>query len=287
MNSRASSKLIIPHLYDPASTLVGILDQLSPDEPTQGRKIALILHGSGGHKDYLFQKRLALRLPMDSFRFDFRGCHESTGTWRQGGLNDDVDDLRVVTDYLKSKLGYDVDLVVGHSRGSVVGMKWICSTEEGQRVSAFINVSGRCRMKKIYGEHWIPHDFDEQGYTIWRPTVARKVLELKLYPEDFRMFAEFDTSFVWDQFPEPTDVLTIHGLSDAVVPPYDAIIYSKALSRRRPGTHSLHLVEDADHNFTNRQDEVVDVILEWWQAHLHKDLATGIWTAATDIRGKL
>jgi hypothetical protein len=24
------------------------------------------------HKDYLFQKRLAHRLPMDSFRFDFR-----------------------------------------------------------------------------------------------------------------------------------------------------------------------------------------------------------------------
>lgn len=24
------------------------------------------------HKDYIFQKRLALRLPIDSFRFDFR-----------------------------------------------------------------------------------------------------------------------------------------------------------------------------------------------------------------------
>lgn len=24
------------------------------------------------HKDYLFQKRLAVRIPIDSFRFDFR-----------------------------------------------------------------------------------------------------------------------------------------------------------------------------------------------------------------------
>lgn len=26
----------------------------------------------GRHKNYLYQKRLALRLPIDSFRFDFR-----------------------------------------------------------------------------------------------------------------------------------------------------------------------------------------------------------------------
>jgi hypothetical protein len=30
------------------------------------------------HKDYLFQKRLAKVLPMDSFRFDFRYVHNST-----------------------------------------------------------------------------------------------------------------------------------------------------------------------------------------------------------------
>lgn len=31
---------------------------------------------------------------------------------------------------------------------------------------------------------------------------------------------------------------------------YDAIIYSRALGARTPGTHNLHLVEKADHNFT-------------------------------------
>lgn len=116
------------------------------------------------HKDYLFQKRLALRLPFDSFRFDFRygatvcelpwvtglksyrGNHESGGQWRQGGFADDVEDLVTVVAYLRSTYGYEVDMVVGHSRGSVVGMHWLCTSEAGKRVRALVNVSGRYRM---------------------------------------------------------------------------------------------------------------------------------------------
>lgn len=31
---------------------------------------------------------------------------------------------------------------------------------------------------------------------------------------------------------------------------YDAIIYARVFGARTPGTHNLHLIEDADHNFT-------------------------------------
>lgn len=31
---------------------------------------------------------------------------------------------------------------------------------------------------------------------------------------------------------------------------YDAIIYARIFGARAPGTHNLHLIEDADHNFT-------------------------------------
>jgi len=51
-----------------------------------------------------------------------------------------------VVDYLRRIYGYEVDVVVGHSRGSVVGMHWLCTSEEGQRARAMINVSGRYRM---------------------------------------------------------------------------------------------------------------------------------------------
>jgi len=99
-----------------------------------------------GHKDYLFQKRLAVRLPLDSFRFDFRGNHETGGVWKQGALDEDLVDLQAVVDYLKQTYGYVIELVVGHSRGSVVAFRWISTTEDGRKVSAFVNASGRYRM---------------------------------------------------------------------------------------------------------------------------------------------
>lgn len=76
-----------------------------------------------------------------------RGSHESGGTWKFAGFEDDVVDLEVVVAYLKKEYGYEIALVVGHSRGSVVGMRWMCTSEEGKRVKGYVNASGRYRME--------------------------------------------------------------------------------------------------------------------------------------------
>lgn len=72
----------------------------------------------------------------------------------------------------------------------------------------------------------------------------------RTYRKDYDEFASVDTSIVWTQFPVHVHVLTLHGLKDAVVPPYDAFIYARIYGARNPGTHTLRYVEDADHNFT-------------------------------------
>lgn len=239
------------------------------------------------HKDYLYQKRLALRLPIDSFRFDFRGNHETPGEWRHGALADDVADLQVVVKYLISNFGYKIKLVVGHSRGSIAAFHWLCTSEEGKTVAGFVNCSGRYRMHKIYESLlpiYKPH-FDAQGFYDWKVTVARKEVVGRIFPSDLEEFIKWNTSIVWDRFPLNTHVLSLHGLNDTTVPPYDAIIYARALGSRAPGSHNLHLIEDADHNFTGRQDEIVDTILEWWQLCERGDLKTGVWR--TGVRGKL
>lgn len=136
------------------------------------------------HKDYLFQRLLAQHFPIDSFRFDFRsvlftkllfavsylhnhtlfwclfglpnvrlylyqirGNHETGGTWKQGALDEDLEDVDAVVAYLKSTYGYEIELIVGHSRGSLVAFRWIASTENGRKVPAFVNVSARYRMR--------------------------------------------------------------------------------------------------------------------------------------------
>lgn len=64
-----------------------------------------------------------------------------------GGLTNDVDDIQVVAEYMKRNYGYDVVMVIGHSRGSISGCKWVCSgSEETKSVRMFVNVSGRYRM---------------------------------------------------------------------------------------------------------------------------------------------
>ncbi|KAI0313242.1 ectomycorrhiza-regulated esterase [Amylostereum chailletii] len=277
--SKKTTRVDIPHTHLQDVTLVGTLEQLAPEQPTHGRKIALILHGTMGHKDYLFQKRLAQKLPLDSFRFDFRGAHESSGTWNYAGVGEDVEDLRVVVAYLVREYGYVVDLVVGHSRGSVAGMYWLCTSEEGRRVGGMVNVSGRYRMDRVLQDRppeWLA-GLRDQGYFEWRVTVARKPLVVRITAQDMDAFARWDTSIVWERFPARTDVLTVHGLRDMTVPAYDAFIYARAFAARSPGTHNLHVVEEGDHNLTGHFDHVVETVLDWWAARERDELRTGVW----------
>ncbi|KIL67727.1 hypothetical protein M378DRAFT_9014 [Amanita muscaria Koide BX008] len=230
------------------------------------------------HKDYLHQRKLAEQLPLDSFRFDFRGNHESTGKWSYSDILGHVADIQTAVDYLKNTFGYVPQLIVSHSLGSLAAFYWICHTADGQRLPAFVNVSGRYRMKKLYEStnKW-QKSLNEQGYYELTVPVARKPVTFRIYLNDFEKFANWDTAFVWHKFPATTDVLTVHGMSDITVPPGDALIYAKALGARRPGTHALHLMEGADHNFTGHIDELIGSILEWWELRRRGGLNTEIW----------
>lgn len=119
--------------------------------------------------------------------------------------------------------------------------------------------------------------FDEQGYHDATVPVARQPVPFRILADDFKHFTEWDTSFVWSNFPSATDVLSIHGLADNTVPPADALIYAKALSTRMPGTHSLHMIEGADHNFIGHHEEVVGSVLQWWEHRQQQRLKSGIW----------
>ena len=66
--------------------------------------------------------------------------------WKLGGFKEDCVDLSVVIEYLKTKFGYVIDMLVGHSRGAVVAFNWFCSSPDAKYASAMVNVSGRYRM---------------------------------------------------------------------------------------------------------------------------------------------
>ncbi|KAG9315683.1 hypothetical protein JVU11DRAFT_3329 [Chiua virens] len=300
---RTSTKLHIPH---PAGdfTLVGVLEQLESSRPTNGRKIALV--GIQSILTWTPILRITRRSCMEQWDIKItcsrngsrRRCPlihlDSTfGEITKAAASGDRGDLPTTSRTLwRSSLtsgvpyGYEIHMLVGHSRGSVAGMYWLCTSEQGKGVSALVNVSGRYRMHRIYdGVDAYKEQWATKGYFDWNVVVARKPVVQKIYPHDLEIFSRWNSAIVWDKFPSNIDVLTIHGLADRTVPVYDAVIYARAFGSRAPGTHNLHLIEDADHNFTGRQDEIVDCILEWLEAKRARSLVTGVFKTGT--RGKL
>lgn len=281
--SLKTTRIWIPHEIAKDCRIAGDLEQVAPDSPTQGRKLALILHGSMGHKDYLFQKKLAKVLTMDSYRFDFRGNHETGGVWKMAALHEDVEDIQSVARYMSKVFGYVVDVIVGHSRGSVSAMCWVTTSPDAAGVRGFVNVSGRYRMEGIhYRDSLYKSSFDSKGYYEWKAIVARKEVIGIIRPEDVDEFASWDSSYLWKEFPRSVHVLTIHGMKDETVPLYDAIIYARLFGARTPGTHNLHVLENADHNFTARSAEVVEAVVKWVSCLEQEKLQTGVWNPDAD-----
>ena len=64
-----------------------------------------------------------------------------------GAFADDGKDLEAIVAYLTSNFGYIIDLIIGHSRGVVTGLRWMCTAKEAHAVRGFVNASGRYRMR--------------------------------------------------------------------------------------------------------------------------------------------
>ncbi|KAJ1543476.1 hypothetical protein HK096_008460 [Nowakowskiella sp. JEL0078] len=117
---------------------------------SQDQNTDQLINNGNGHKNYLFFPLLASKLPMTSFRFDFRGNGESDLGDKPEEDNyerilDEVDDLNLIVNYFISR-NWKINTVLGHSRGGS-----ICFLAALQRPFLFrniVNISGRFFMKK-------------------------------------------------------------------------------------------------------------------------------------------
>jgi len=196
----------------------------------------------------------------------------------------------VVVKHLESKYGYTVTMIVSHSRASGVAMRYLCTHDEvAANVRCFVNVSGRYRMRVDHEILYpgIGNSFKTLGYHEFQTTIAKEPRTIRIYPHHVENFRNWDTNIIWDKFPRHIHALTIHGIQDSEVPVYDAVLYSRALGIRSPGTHNICLIEDADHNFTRpgSRETVVNTVLEWYEAVQKGECKTGVWE--TGVRPKL
>ena len=74
-----------------------------------------------------------------------------------------MEDLCVVVDHLTRVYGYEIDLLVAHSRGSLVAFHWFCTSEDAKRVGGLVNVSGRYQMNVSRAFFFKKQSFDTFG----------------------------------------------------------------------------------------------------------------------------
>ncbi|UZJ55448.1 hypothetical protein CBS101457_004768 [Exobasidium rhododendri] len=284
-----------PSPKSPTSDIVGILRQQAAgrvegqdksssteDAAKQAKPVALILHGVLSHKDQLYHRRLAELLPIDSFRFDFRANAESEGEWGMGDFEKDLQDLHVVIKHLRLNHNYHVESIIGHSRGALIGWLYFSDLERRRQevlpneekyvldaIPYYVALSGRWRMGRIHDrDHIYEPAFAEEGKYTWNVRVAGVKVSAQIRKEDVDKFASFPIEEKVGDFPEGTDCLIMQGTDDKTVPSADAGYYLNKLNEkeRRPGSTQLQLVDDADHNFRGKYDQVVDYICDWLQA---------------------
>jgi len=198
MSDSKETELRIPSIQ-PGVDIVGLLHRKG--NPGHGR-IALILHGLLAHKNQCYHRALASALPIDSFRFDFRGNGDTGGDWTMGNLGNDVEDLSSVIRHLHRQLGYEVEMIVAHSRGSMVSWMYLSRSEADLRrdmggngyVDKFVAASGRWDMSKVLQSYaHFQKGFDKQGFHEWNITSAGKKRQYIVWPKDLQAMSEYKT----------------------------------------------------------------------------------------------
>ncbi|KAI8874958.1 alpha/beta-hydrolase, partial [Backusella circina FSU 941] len=192
---------------------------------------------------------------------DLHGVGDSEGETSYGDLNNDVDDITAVANYLESE-GYDIFAIVAHGRGSLAGLKYTTSCEKP--LLHYVNIAAAFSTKDGSSEADMKENKDQlerDGYFDWKVYQKNDVVLIKTTKEEVERYNQWDNSHVI-RMPKTTCVLTIHGLNDNVIPPYHAAIYANKISN-----HSLRLLPDSDHCFTGVHDDMVDTILKHFDKH--------------------
>ncbi|OBA23467.1 hypothetical protein METBIDRAFT_85689 [Metschnikowia bicuspidata var. bicuspidata NRRL YB-4993] len=260
-SSGVNGTLAVPHSVDKADFL-----QLGYAPPTH--KMAVILHGQGGHRNYCYQKKLAHKLAaelgMYSLRIDFRGCGAladvadlAVGRTLQLDVQDIQAAAELVVDARKNPLNICFDLlaIVAHSRGSLAMFLWAVEQEnllQDPRTAAraiavpnLINCSLRFRLFTVLDRYPI----HEKGFEWMEQKALRhgEMRHVRITNDELQSLASADTAQFACLSPQWA-VLSIYGTEDTIISKQDCAYYANIFNRG-PYTHHLELIDGADHNF--------------------------------------
>ncbi|KNA13464.1 hypothetical protein SOVF_116860 isoform A [Spinacia oleracea] len=233
--------------------LVGLLHD------TGSKDVVIVCHGFTSRKENKMMVNICGALEKEgisAYRFDFSGNGESDGTFAYGNYMKEVEDLCAVVKHFNGE-NRIVSAIVGHSKGGDVVLLYASKYHD---IRTVVNLSGRYDLKKGIAER-LGEDFMERikknGYMDVECQKTGKVL-YRVTEESLTERLNTDMHELAPRIDKNCRVLTVHGSTDEIIPVEDAYEFSKIIPN-----HKLHIIEGANHCFTEHQDEVVPVVIDF------------------------
>jgi len=209
--------------------------------PSEGASTCVITcHGLMSSKDSEKYVEVSRRFCGEGFavlRFDFRGCGESRGRFKDTSLTGRIEDLESALDFVQEQ-GYGGIGVMGSSLGGTVS---VLVAAKDKRVKALVTWSTPCHLDELF-----------------REGVLEGLEKLR------RDAKKYDVIKAMKKVHCP--ILIVHGSLDEQVP----LSHGKALYKNANEPKDIQIIEGADHRLTNpiQRRKAIKLTLEWFKKHL-------------------
>lgn len=220
---------------------------ISTDVDTS-KPVIIICHGFMSWRNQMLLTHLAGGLSKEmnchSIRFDFTGNGHSTGAWRYGNFEQEVQDLKAVIQFVWVQMKCQVACVVGHSKAAnAVLQTALHQDEEAFKIPTFCILAGRFSLRGEFD----PKDrfteaqlktFEETGEVMLGSRGGQKLV---VSQNDIDERMQLDSSGC---IRIRSSVLIIHGDADKTVDVVNANRFAEMIPN-----NELHIVKGADHSF--------------------------------------
>jgi len=184
------------------------------------------------------------------FRFDFSGCGESEGNFKEVTIQKNADDLDAAVNFIKSKYPGEKIHITGYCHGALISAFYASQND----------VAGLALLSAIY--RYNDPELVLRGVLFIDRWLKRKYKDTdggrNVHMRNYRSTTKLHMKKMVRKITCP--MLVVHGGKDKLVPRGHAFRYYDYTS----GTKQLHVVESANHFFDKQSEEETAQKIEDW-----------------------